>query len=444
MSRAAGSSVKPRSLKEKFARNFIGFGYSQVVTLAVQFLTVPFFLRYWGSEKYADWLVLSGLPATLILLDFGVTTASASKANMRAARQDSCGVVETLQTALAFSLVVSLAILLTTVAAALWVDIPGLLRVDSLPGAQVRGVLILLAAHVCVTMLGGVLDAWFQAMDKASVGYFLLANRRLVDVVVCIAVLAAGGSAVVLAAGMLGAQVLWFAGITAFAKSRSPWAVVGITRASGAEFRDILRPAAAHVGMTIGQIITLQGSVQVLNQIAPAPVVVLYSMCRTLMRVTMQIGGVTNVALRPELARLLGSDQLVRARSAAVKAAIVAFGAGIVAYGILVAAGPALVSWWSVGAVMASAAVLAAIGLHTVFNLAWSVLANYFIAGNRHSSLSMVYLAGCIVGMALWLCSLDLMAPLAGCAVVLAVPELFGIMYIAARGWSMRSRLRVS
>lgn len=61
----------PRSLSRRFRLNVLSYGYTQLVTLAAQLVLVPFFLHAWGTGRYADWLVLTGIPSMLSLLDLG-------------------------------------------------------------------------------------------------------------------------------------------------------------------------------------------------------------------------------------------------------------------------------------------------------------------------------------------------------------------------------------
>lgn len=431
---------QPSMLWKRFGRNFAAFSYSQVVTLAVQFLAVPFFLHHWGKERYAEWLVISGLPIMLGLLDFGVAHASASKATMLAAKHDADGVRCSLQTAIAFSLTVAALILVLMTAAGHFIDWHSLLKLATLDSMQANLVLLLLCVHLGMNLLGGPLNAWFVAMDRTATGYFLLANRRLLDVFVTIAVLAFGGNALTLALALAIGQALLLLGLTLCAHHLSPWPILGLRHASTNELRSIFKPAVGHIGITFGQVITLQCGVQLLNQIAPASVVVLYSMSRTLMRLVMQVGTVANHALRPELSRLLGMGNQQMAWRFTRNIGVVVTALALGAYLALVAMGPWLMKWWSGGAVIiASRLELAAIGLHALINVPWTMAASYMMAGNTHARISLVYFAGCIAGIACWIVPFPPATthPIFVAAVSLSIPEVFAALYLVF----MRARI---
>jgi len=48
--------------------------YSNVSYIGGQFLLVPFYLHFWGAERYGWWLVLYAIPACFTFLDAGVST----------------------------------------------------------------------------------------------------------------------------------------------------------------------------------------------------------------------------------------------------------------------------------------------------------------------------------------------------------------------------------
>ena len=86
-----GANGETRSVWRRLRSNVFGYGYYQVVTIVVQLVLVPFYLKFWGTKLYADWLVLSGIPTMLLLLDFGVGQATANKATGGFSDLSPCG-----------------------------------------------------------------------------------------------------------------------------------------------------------------------------------------------------------------------------------------------------------------------------------------------------------------------------------------------------------------
>jgi O-antigen/teichoic acid export membrane protein len=144
----------PRSLSRRFRLNVLSYGYTQLVTLAAQLVLVPFFLHAWGTGRYADWLVLTGIPSMLSLLDLGVAQASATSATLRASQGDVPGARRSVQTALAFTLAVVALVLVFALTLGQWLDWVSLLGLKTLTVEQAGLVVLFMSGYLCTRLLG--------------------------------------------------------------------------------------------------------------------------------------------------------------------------------------------------------------------------------------------------------------------------------------------------
>ncbi|EKO3378584.1 hypothetical protein ONZ70_003798 [Vibrio fluvialis] len=46
--------------------------YGQLITIAFQLISVPVFLKYWGTDKYGEWLLLLTIPMFVSMMELGV------------------------------------------------------------------------------------------------------------------------------------------------------------------------------------------------------------------------------------------------------------------------------------------------------------------------------------------------------------------------------------
>ena len=422
-------SVKPpSSLRRRFKLNVLSYGYAQVVTLAVQLLLVPFFLKYWGTERYANWLVLTGIPTMLTLLDLGVAQALANRATMQAGAGKRDDATSSLQTALAFTLCLCAVVLLLACTVGLWIDWTSLLRLATITTGDASLIVVLMAGYLCAGLMGGPLDAWFRTIDRTPAGAFMLANRRMLDVVISVTVLVSGGDAVTLAASLFTGQIISMVLLYMLAIRWSPWPIFGLTSASWPVFIVTLKPAVGYMGFPIAQVVTLQGGLQVLNQFGSPSMVVAFTMARTFMRLIIQAGVVANNALKPEISRLAGQGKLKEAKKFSDKTSKLILIACFFAYGFLVFVGPIVVDWWSHGKVSIEKLALSFVGLHTLANVAWFIPASMLIATNRHVSIAIFYAGTSIGVLVLWLCTASLIDPIVGASILLLIPELIAFV----------------
>jgi O-antigen/teichoic acid export membrane protein len=153
------------------------------------------------------------------------------------------------------------------------------------------------------------------------------------------------------------------------------------------------------------------------------------------MRLIIQLGVVSNNALKPEISRMVGRGEALSARRFTSIASMVVLALCCVAYAVAVALGPRIVLWWGDGKVVVGHAELAMIGVHALLNVAWFTPAAYLIATNRHTSTAVIYAIASGAALLIWGVLSSSMSPIAGASLLLAVPELAVaiFMYVAMR-----------
>lgn len=404
--------------------NYISVGYSQLVTIAVQFAAIPFFLSNWGPRLYAEWIVVSGIPVLLAILNPGVSQASASRAGILAAKGKIKSAIRSIQTSFSFALIASFLLTAFATIISYSIDWQKVFLIREIDAKTAAITFTLLTVHLCLLILGNSFEPWFRAIDKTATGYFLLANRRLVDIIITITILASGFGPKELSIGLVITQIAFLIIIITYILRASPWNALGLNKSSIREFKIILRPSIAHMGMVAAQGLTLQGGIQWLNQVAASEVVLMYTMGRTLMRLTIQIGVVSSNALRPELSRLIGLNMRDQASKLTNKVLIFAGTIGASSYIALGFAGPQIITWWSKDLVAISHLQLFAIGAHALINLFWQIPASMIIAQNRHAKISQIYVLSSIASLIIWVTPVTIMPAIYIASIAQAFPEI--------------------
>ena len=72
------------TIRGRIGRALGAGAFGQAVTVLVQLASIPLFLRYWGIERYGEWLILSAIPSYLALSDLGFGSAAANEMTMAA------------------------------------------------------------------------------------------------------------------------------------------------------------------------------------------------------------------------------------------------------------------------------------------------------------------------------------------------------------------------
>ncbi|MFD2256108.1 lipopolysaccharide biosynthesis protein [Luteolibacter algae] len=384
---------------------------------------MPFFLKFWGSNLYGEWLVLTGLPTMLALLDAGVTQASTNRGTIEAASGNKYKVKAILQTSLAFSTIVGALIVALVGFSVFIINWSEVLNLEEITRSQASKVIVCMAVYLAIQLQGGVTDACFKFIDKAPLGVFLLANRRVFDLIVVAVVLSLGGNPIFLAVSLASGQILLLVILRLLASRLAGEKVFRFTLASKKEFRAIFKPAIGYLGFPLAQATTLQGGIQVLNLVAGANTVVAFTMCRTLTRMVIQLAVITNNALKPELSRLAGEGKFEELEDLSSKVSIWTNVVSMICYLFLVTFGPTILSIWSKGVVDISSGFVALIGLHAILNVMWFVKSAAKTAQNKHNKIALIYCMSSILFLLIWISTKSIMLPVVGAALLLAFPE---------------------
>jgi O-antigen/teichoic acid export membrane protein len=417
----------------RFVRSAGAYSYGQIATIVVQFIQVPLFLKYFGVQQYAEWLVVTGIPLTMGLLDMGVAQASATKSTMAAGRSDWNDARNTLKTAQYYTLFICVLIILVSIGISKWIDIKSILKLDLMTSKQASMLTVLMALYIGINLQGGVFGAWMSASGKMAINAFIDANSRILDTLIIAIVLVAGGKVITVGIGLVLSaatiRVIHYIAVkkTAIYELRKKGEV------NWFELKQIIKPALGYLGFPVAQIVTLQGSLQILNQIASPMVVVGFTTTRTLTRLILNIGAVSSNALKPELSKLIGSNQLIEAKDLCKK---VALGSGILAfitYFSIIGMGPWIINKWTAGKVDQSHLLVAVIGLHALMNVLWYVPVSFRIAENKHSLIGFIYLGASIFSIIIWWLNQQENNPIYAASIFLAAPEFIVLMYFHAR-----------
>ncbi len=417
-------SSSQKSFSRRFRLNAISYGYANVVTLLLQLVLVPFFLKSWGTALYADWIVLTGIPMILTLLDLGVAQASNNKATMAAGANDWNCAAKSMHTSLVFALMLGGIIITGMLCAAQFIDWQQLLKLKIITNHDANLILIIMASYLALQLLGGPIEGSFRVIDKTAIGAFLNANRRMMDFIVSLFILFLNGDALSLATSMLLGQIVILFMLVSVVKRLSPHSILGVTHASWKEFLSVLKPAIAYASFPVTQTVTIQGGIQVLNQLVDASTLVGFTMARTLMRLIIQLGVVANSSLKPEISRLTGQGHWESAKHATFKMTKSIIGLACAIYIIAIFIGPQIITWWGHGQVSVSRITLALVGIHTVLNVSWFVPAALLIATNKHSRIATIYGISSVITLFLWIGLSQNIPPFLGASMLLAGPEI--------------------
>lgn len=388
------------STRQRIVAGLAAHGFGQAVTIGTQLLLVPLFFRLWGAERYGEWLLLSAIPAYLVLADLGIGSAAANEMAMRAGAGDRAGAQQTFRGAQAVAWVAAFGVLVLGAAAAAVCAGWGWPSLTHLSAREAAAVLWLLSLQVALGFSGGVVQAGFRCAGFNGLGTTWANVSRLLEGLASAAVLIAGAGALALCLATLAVRVLLLGWQWVLLRRSCPWLFEPRQAADPGLVRRLLWPSLAFMAFPVGLALALQGPILIIGGLFGPAAVATFSAMRTLARLPVQFTNVLNAAVAPEVSRAHGQAQPGAVQRLHRRAWWATAGFGLLACASLALLGPWLGTWW-LGEGRHDQGLLMGLLLVSWVSAVWNVSSIVLTATNRHVRLSAVFLVVNALGLAL-------------------------------------------
>lgn len=379
------------SVFKRVAAALAANAFGQVVTVGSLILLTPLFFRAWGATLYGEWLILSSIPAYLLMADLGIGTAAGNEMSMRAGAGDRRGAQQTFFGSLWLAVGTSMVVLLLGSMASLvafhW-------RLPATPSLLPRDTVIILmglSLAVGFAFVGGVLQAGFRCCERNALGIFLANLARLVDALVTGALLLIGQSPLWVCLWTLPVKLLLLLVQLGILRRVCPWLFAPGVSADTQILRRLIKPALGFLAFPLGNAIALQGPILIIGTVFGGASVAMFAALRTLARLPLQITNMFNWSVSPEMSRAFGAGDLQLLRRLHRAGYGVSFCIVVMSALGLELLGHALIRLWLGTHAPFDATVFAVLVLATVLTSIWSASWVVLAATNQHLRSGMVY-----------------------------------------------------
>lgn len=412
----------------------IGWGvvsqvYNQGATILLQFVTTPMLIAIWGASQYGIWVIVSALPAYLVLLDLGFSQTAANDMSMKMGHDDPVGARRTYESLVCLFLFVVMPALV--ICAMIVCLLPlGWLSHDQAESMQSHRVaIILLIAYVAAALLSGVVSAALRAEGLFSTMVTLNTTSRLLEgfgIVVSARFLGAGIEGA--AATMLVVRMLATAGMIATLHAKSDLLKLRIAHGDISEARRLLWPSLMYLGFALGNALSIQGVLLAIGYYLSPAVVAAYATSRTLARLGVSsLGAINNVFNFEYAVRIKNSRRLIRLGIAH----FVIEGLGsIFFFGVLWLFGGMIYQMWLGGRVPFDREIFLIVVCQSGLEAIWAACITPLIAWNKHAGVAAIYVVGTAIAILVVAGILSAGGSLAQSLTVL--PVLFALLAIDA------------
>jgi O-antigen/teichoic acid export membrane protein len=381
-----------KNLKERLFHAIGATSLGPVLTAAIQLVSVPVFLHFWGPKLYGDWIILSAIPVYLGLTDFGFGPVAANDMTMLIARGEKSAALEVFQSAWLLTTAVSLSFGLC-VALGLWaLPIEKWLKIALLSRGQVSAILCILCVYVLLDLQWSMIAAGFRCDGNYALGTLLGVIDRFWTNACSIFAVVCHASPFVVALTLVAARLLGNWSCQVVLRRKSPWLHYGYHHAHFGVVRRLFGPAIGYMGLTAGNSFSYQGMTIVVATVLGPIAVVMFSTIRTLTRFAYQMVDMVTNGVWVELSVAFGAGNRLLARNIHRCACQASLGLSFAAILFLAVFGNRIYGYWTHHKVV--------MDHHLFYLLLVEVLANSFwftssvvpLACNRHQRQALVYL----------------------------------------------------
>jgi O-antigen/teichoic acid export membrane protein len=336
-----------RSIVKNLAANSFGMGVSFLSQIAM----VPLFITFWGVGKYADWILITALSSFFAMTDMGLNRASNNEFVIKYHQKDydTCSKLQTnafLFVLLVFGIFILISVLISTI----W-GFKEILGVENFSEKETSVAFILLLCEVFAMMYGRVYHGIFRATSRTHIVIVVDNLIRMGELII----LFCGIYFKMDIISMLTLYLLpSLAGILFkhFISRKTFASGLLLSNFDRDVFKGIVKPALAFMLFPLGQAVSSQGMVFIVNILLGGTVLVAFTTTRTLVNFLRQVVNMLSTSINPEICAAYGRRDFQTILKLYNRSLVITFVTTIVCITILLFSGKFIYTEWTKNAII--------------------------------------------------------------------------------------------
>jgi O-antigen/teichoic acid export membrane protein len=391
--------MKNHNLKRRLFHAVGATSLGPALTAAIQLVSVPIFLHFWGPKLYGEWLVLSAIPIYLGFTDFGFGSVAGSEMTMLVARGAKDAALEVFQSTWLLTTGVSVSFGLCVALGLGVLPVERWLNIAVLSRGQVTAILCALCAYVLLDMQWTVIAAGFKSDGNYALGALMGNIVRFCTNACSVAAVAFHGSPLTVAIILVCFRFLGNWACQFVLTRKSPWLHYGYRHAHLSVIRRLFGPAIAFMAFPAGNAFILQGMTVLVGAVLGPIAVVMYSTVRTLTRFVYQTVDMITNGVWAEMSTALGAGNISLARNLHRCACQASLGLSLAAASFLALFGKGIYGVWTHHKITLDHALFYVLLIEVLANALWFTSSIVPIAWNRHQRQALVYVSATLASL---------------------------------------------
>lgn len=412
-------------MNKKIIKGIGANGYSQLVNILIQILSVPIFLWCWPAEKYGVWIMLIAIPSYLSMSDLGLLNVASNKMNMLAAKGEwleANGIFKSLQM-LMFTIFI-----VATLLGGLIIGISTLVGISNLVYLLT---VIVLGLNVILILSGNIIQAYYRSADMYEKGVYWDVNSRLAEWLSMIFMVCFTDNYLFVALAMLAARTMFFIFGVVSTRNTDCSLDWGIGGARFLTIKPLVSKSLSFSFLPFANALNLQGFSIIVGLTSGPLTLVVFNTYRTVARMAIQFVSILTHSVWPQFSRLYGAGDLFGAkvlyRNTFKLSCILAFIMSLAAVVFYIF----ILEYWTAGDVLFDQEMAVLFFIYSLLGGLWHLSRVFLIATNRHANIAFIFLFLniCFVSVA-YLCQFDYVEVLYCMIVIEFLSIIFSIILV--------------
>lgn len=381
------------TVKRRLAGAFGASLLNPLATTFAQLINVPIMLRYWGPHLYGEWLLISTIPAYLLLTDFGFGNVAGTDMTIRVHAGDKEGALETFQSTAVLVILASLSIGVILSAIIFLLPVHNILHLSSMTPHETQTALLILCINCLIILQWNFITAPYKCIGKYATALLCVNVIRILESVSFLVLLVTHAGPVQLSMLMLGISIVGTSWLLILKRRMIPWLPLGVKHSKWQRVRELTKPAIAYMAFPTGSAINLQGMTMLVGLALGPLAVAVFNPMRTLTRFILQLSEAVKISVWQELSAAYGQRNWDFARKLHRSACQASLALALLVSCALAVSGPRIFALWTHGRLVMDVPTFYILLLVVLFNSLWNASSSVPLAANRHNRLAVVYLA---------------------------------------------------
>jgi O-antigen/teichoic acid export membrane protein len=412
--------------------NFSAGLFSKVSYSLIRILQVPLLISFLGVEEFGRWTVLSTIPSWLAFTNLGFGSVSSNQMSMYAARGEYNNIRKIFSTSIALITLILIVGSICCIIIVPFIKWETILKTDISRHQELFLAVICISLTVFISFFNEVFAGVFRASHKAHLGILLTSISPWLNLIAIFISLHFSKRFDSLSLSILLSNLIF---LICFAKAGlkiMPDISFSFHLVQIKEFKYLFNKGFAFQAFPLGNALTIQGNIIIVQYFLGPSAVALFGTAKTLVNTVKQVIDIICQATWPEISHLIGADELRKAakiHQSGVALALIISGLGILT---LLLFGRSIYNIWLGNNISMPYDALVLFLLPILFNALWFTSSVVHLASNEHEGLAIRYIVAAILST-LTCVVLTKAFGIKGTAVSIIVMDLILIPYVVKR-----------